>query len=283
MIPQLVAEWEKGYKIVCAVKKQSKENRFVRFLRTIYYKLVRKLSSVRQIEHFTGTGLYDRSFVDVLAGLDDPAAVFCAASLPNSGLRSSKFRTSKQRRRAGKTSNNFSTLYDAAMLSFTTYTKAPIRCFTLIGLALAALSLLGAIVFGILAGVGYVNFLLGVIVCVIAFLLSGAYIRDRHSGRIRPHAEKRKFRTGRSSWRSAASLRYGGREGGTPCRKQCRRRAPCAARRRRGAGERLNQEEPERKKKLFFKPPCRFFAKGGFFYAVFLQIARIPRPRPSDY
>ena len=73
MIPQLVAEWEKGYKIVCAVKKQSKENRFVRFLRTIYYKLVRKLSSVRQIEHFTGTGLYDRAFVDVLAKLDDPA------------------------------------------------------------------------------------------------------------------------------------------------------------------------------------------------------------------
>ncbi len=175
MIPQLVAEWEKGYKIVCAVKKQSKENRFVRFLRTIYYKLVRKLSSVRQIEHFTGFGLYDRSFVDVLAGLDDPAP-FLRGIVAELGFKIVEVPYEQQRRRAGKTSNNFSTLYDAAMLSFTTYTKAPIRCFTLIGLALAALSLLGAIVFGILAGVGYVNFLLGVIVCVIAFLLSGAYI-----------------------------------------------------------------------------------------------------------
>ncbi|MBQ3056996.1 MAG: glycosyltransferase family 2 protein, partial [Clostridia bacterium] len=72
MIPRLVAKWEEGYRIVCAVKTKSRENKLMRFARTCYYKLIRRMSTVDQIEHFTGFGLYDRSFVDVLRALDDP-------------------------------------------------------------------------------------------------------------------------------------------------------------------------------------------------------------------
>ena len=71
MIPKLVKEWENGYKIVCAIKTSSKENKFIRFLRTSYYKLIKKLSDVDQIEHFTGFGLYDKEFIEVLRNLDD--------------------------------------------------------------------------------------------------------------------------------------------------------------------------------------------------------------------
>ena len=42
LIPRLVHEWEKGYKIVSAIKTESEENRLVRFLRTCYYKLIKK-------------------------------------------------------------------------------------------------------------------------------------------------------------------------------------------------------------------------------------------------
>ena len=72
MIPKLVHEWENGYKIVCAIKKTSKENKIIRFLRTCYYKLIKKMSDVEQIEHFTGFGLYDKSFIEVLRNLKDP-------------------------------------------------------------------------------------------------------------------------------------------------------------------------------------------------------------------
>ena len=51
VIPRLVAEWEKGYKIVCAVKTSSKENPVMYFLRSCYYKMIKKMSSVDQIEH----------------------------------------------------------------------------------------------------------------------------------------------------------------------------------------------------------------------------------------
>ena len=73
LIPTLVAEWEKGHRVVCAVKTKSRENPVMRFFRTCYYKLLRATSSVEQIEHFTGFGLYDRSFLDVLKELDDPS------------------------------------------------------------------------------------------------------------------------------------------------------------------------------------------------------------------
>ena len=72
MIPKFIEEWENGYKIVIAIKTSSRENKFVRFLRTCYYKLIKKFSDVEQIEHFTGFGLYDRSFVNVLKDLNDP-------------------------------------------------------------------------------------------------------------------------------------------------------------------------------------------------------------------
>ncbi len=47
MIPRFVAEWEKGYKIVIGRKTQSKENPVMYWLRGCYYKLIKKMSSLR--------------------------------------------------------------------------------------------------------------------------------------------------------------------------------------------------------------------------------------------
>ena len=66
MIPQFVHEWENGYKIVCAIKSSSKENKLMYWARSCYYKMIKKMSSVEQIEHFTGFALYDRDFINVL-------------------------------------------------------------------------------------------------------------------------------------------------------------------------------------------------------------------------
>ena len=50
MIPKFIKEWENGYKIVCGIKASSRENPIMRFLRTCYYKLIKKMSDVEQIE-----------------------------------------------------------------------------------------------------------------------------------------------------------------------------------------------------------------------------------------
>ena len=146
LIPRFVAEWEKGYKIVSAIKTQSEENKIVRFLRTCYYKAIKKMSSVEQIEHFTGTGLYDKSFIDVLRELDDPMP-FLRGIVAELGPLRKDIEYTQAKRRAGKTHNNWYTLYDAAMLSFTSYTKVGLRIATIMGFLFSLLTMLIAIIY----------------------------------------------------------------------------------------------------------------------------------------
>ena len=149
MIPKLVHKWEEGYKIVCAIKSKSKENPIMYMMRAIYYKFIHKVSSVSMIEQFTGFGLYDRSFLDVLKNLGD-STPFYRGLVPELGFDIAKIEYTQQERRAGMTSNNFKTLYDAAMLSFTSYTKIFLRMPTILGAALTAGSVLGAIIYFII-------------------------------------------------------------------------------------------------------------------------------------
>ncbi len=142
LLPVLVEKWEQGHAVVCAIKTRSEENKLVRFLRSCYYKLIRKTSSVEQIEHFTGFGLYDRRFLDVMRALDDPTP-FLRGVVAELGFARCEVPYTQKRRRAGRTSNNYKTLYDAAMVSFTTYTKTPIRAMMAVGIFLLFFSVLG--------------------------------------------------------------------------------------------------------------------------------------------
>lgn len=146
MIPKLVAEWEKGYKIVSAIKTTTKENKVIRFLRTCYYKTIKKMSDVEQIEHFTGFGLYDRDFLEVMRELKDPTP-FLRGIVAELGFKRKDIPYEQQRRKTGKTKNNWYSLYDAAMLSFTSYTKVGMRVCTLLGFFTAFISILIGLVY----------------------------------------------------------------------------------------------------------------------------------------
>lgn len=173
VIPRLVAEWEKGYKIVCAVKTSSKENPIMYFLRSCYYKLIKKMSSVDQIEHFTGFGLYDKSFVKVLRDLKDPIP-FIRGIVGELGFKRTEIEYTQAQRRAGKTHNNFYTLYDAAMLSFTSYTKIGLRIATFLGAAFAGLSIIVAIVYFILKLIYWNRFQAGMVPLIILVSLTSS-------------------------------------------------------------------------------------------------------------
>ncbi len=161
MIPIFIKEWEKGYKIVSAIKTASKENRFVYLLRSFYYKLIKKMSDVEQIEHFTGFGLYDKSFIDILKTLDDPSP-FLRGIVAEFGYKRKDITYEQQRRRAGKSSNNWYRLYDAAMLSITSYTKVGLRLATFIGFICGGLSAVVAIIYLILKLIHWDSFQAGI-------------------------------------------------------------------------------------------------------------------------
>ncbi|MGN0480058.1 MAG: glycosyltransferase family 2 protein [Lachnospiraceae bacterium] len=173
VIPELVKKWEEGYKIVCAVKSKSKESKIMYFLRTCYYKLIRKMSDVDQIEHFTGFGLYDKSFVQVLRDLKDPIP-FIRGIVGELGFKRTEVEYTQAKRRAGKTHNNFFTLYDAAMLSFTSYTKIGRRIATFIGAIVSGISLIVGIVYLILKLVYWDRFAAGMapLIIIVTFMSS---------------------------------------------------------------------------------------------------------------
>ena len=149
LIPQFVAAWEEGYKIVIGRKTKSRENPLLFWARGVYYKMLRKMSSTEIIEQFTGFGLYDKSFVETLRQLNDPTP-FMRGLVAELGPERKEIEYEQPKRRAGKTHNNFFTLYDAAMLSFTSYTKSGLRIATFAGFIIAFLSFLFGMVYLVL-------------------------------------------------------------------------------------------------------------------------------------
>ncbi len=176
MIPKFVKEWENGYKIVIGVKKKSQESKLVYFLRSLYYKLIKKFSEVEQIEHFTGFGLYDKDFIQVLRDLDDPEP-YLRGIVAELGFERKEIPFVQPKRERGKSSNNWYRLYDGAMLGITSYTKIGLRMATIVGFIISFLSILVAFVYLILKLCMWNSFQAGMAPLLIGvFLLGGMQI-----------------------------------------------------------------------------------------------------------
>ena len=173
MIPKYVHEWENGYKIVIGIKTGSKENPIMYALRSCYYKMIKKLSDVEQIEHFTGSGLYDRDFIEILRELDDPTP-FLRGIVAELGYKRKEIPYIQPQRRAGKTHNNFYRLYDAAMLSVTSYTKVGLRLATIFGSICAAISMIVAIVYLVMKLLHWYDFPAGMAPVLIGMCFLGS-------------------------------------------------------------------------------------------------------------
>lgn len=131
-LPEFIRKWEEGYKVVIGVKNKSKEPGIFFFLRSLYYRVLRRLSDVPLIDNFTGFGLYDRKVIDILRELNDPYPYF-RGLIADLGFERAQIEFEQPRRRRGISKNNFYTLYDIAMLGVTGYTKIPLRLATMFG------------------------------------------------------------------------------------------------------------------------------------------------------
>lgn len=173
LIPDMVKEWEAGSMIVVMQKTESRESRLIYWLRSCYYRMIKKFSSVQQIEHFTGFGLYDRSFIAVLKTLKDPIP-FLRGIVAELGYKTKFIPYTQAERRAGFTHNNFFTLYDAAMLSFTSYTTIGLRLATFLGFGVAGLSVLIALVYLVMKLIYWDRFVAGTAPILIGMFFLGA-------------------------------------------------------------------------------------------------------------
>ena len=146
LISEYIKEWEKGSKIVLGQRITSDTNFLLNFFKSIFYKFIGSISEISLMRNTTGSGLFTREIIEQIRKIDDPYPYFRGLiSEISSEIKLVKFH--QPERAAGKTKNNFYTLYDIGVLGIVKHSKVPLRIMTFIGLTTSILSIIVAAVF----------------------------------------------------------------------------------------------------------------------------------------
>lgn len=148
LIPKYVQEWEAGYKIVLGQKTSSKESKIKYALRKLYYRFMRRNADAKFIEQVTASGLYDRDFIEILKGIDEPRP-FLRGIIAEMGYSIKLVQYEQPKRRSGKSKNGIFGYYDTVMQSITSYTKTGVRAAVFLGVVATIGSLLTVLGFSI--------------------------------------------------------------------------------------------------------------------------------------
>ncbi len=173
LLTTFVKKWEEGYKVIIGQKTHSDENHFMYSMRSLYYKVIGKLSSSKQIQHFNGFGLYDKAFIDVIKELDDPAP-YLKGIVAEFAMKQCIIPYEQAASERGKSGFNFIKYYDAAMLGITSYTKSLMRLATFVGAGLGIVSALFAIFIFISKLLNWNNYPMGTATIIIGIFFIGA-------------------------------------------------------------------------------------------------------------
>jgi len=176
IIPEFIAQWEGGYKLVMAIKPFSQGSRLMHFFRKMYYRFLDAISEVEIIKDSTGFGLYDKEVLDQLREINDPYP-FLRGLICELGHTVKTLPFVQPRRSRGITKNNFYSLFDIAMLGVVSHSKVPIRIAAFSGVLMGFLSIMTAFIFLILKLVFWNSFPLGSAPIVITlFFLFGVQL-----------------------------------------------------------------------------------------------------------
>lgn len=146
LIPEFLARWRDGYKVVLGVKASSEESAMLFALRKIGYAVIDRLSEVKQVRNCTGFGLYDQAFLTAIRQLSDPYPYF-RGIVAELGFEYATVPYSQPQRVSGVTKNNAYRLYDLGIQGIVNHSKVPLRLATMLGLVSSFFSFIAAIVY----------------------------------------------------------------------------------------------------------------------------------------
>ena len=173
LITKYIEEWENGSKVVMGQKDSSDENFLKHHMKNIAYKFINKISDNPLLINTTGSGLYDKSIIDIIKKIDDPYPYF--RGLISEITNETKLIKYHQPKRVkGKTKNNFYTLYDIGILGIIKHSKIPLRLMTFLGFLFSFFSILTAIIFFIYKLIYWDSFDLGIAPIIIGVFALGS-------------------------------------------------------------------------------------------------------------
>jgi hypothetical protein len=173
LITQYIKEWENGSKVVMGQKDSSDENFLIHHIKNIGYKFINKISDDPLLINTTGSGLYDKSIIDIIKKIDDPYPYFrgLISEITNE---TKLIKYHQPKRTKGKTKNNFYTLYDIGILGIVKHSKIPLRLMTIFGFLFSFFSILTAIIFFVYKLIYWDSFDLGVAPIIIGLFALGS-------------------------------------------------------------------------------------------------------------
>jgi len=141
MIVDFIRANEEGYNIVLAIKVNSQEKRLMYKARSLYYRLLNRITDTEIYENYTGFGLYDRKTIEALRRMPD-AYPFFRGMISEIGYKVKKIPYNQPVRVKGVTKNNFYTLYDIGILGLINNSKVLLRLSIFIGFIVGFLSII---------------------------------------------------------------------------------------------------------------------------------------------
>jgi len=141
MILDFIRANEEGYNIVLAIKVNSQEKRLMYKVRSLYYRLLNRITDTEIYENNTGFGLYDRRTIEALRRMPD-AYPFFRGMISEIGYKVKKIPYNQPVRVKGVTKNNFYTLYDIGILGLINNSKVLLRLSIFIGFIVGFLSII---------------------------------------------------------------------------------------------------------------------------------------------
>lgn len=132
LIPQFVRKWEEGYKVVAAIKKETKDSLVMGLTRKLYYEIVTYLSETTLIKNFNGFGLYDQSIIQLIKNLHDNDP-YMRGLVSETGYEIARIEYSQSARKSGRSKNSLYDLYAQAMTGILSQSRLPLRLISFFG------------------------------------------------------------------------------------------------------------------------------------------------------
>lgn len=141
LIQDLIAQWQKGYEVVYAVRRSRQgESWLKRLTAYLFYKVLNRMSSTAIPQNTGDFRLLDRCVVDTLKELPERNR-FMKGLVSWVGFRQTAIYFDRAPRLHGHTKWNYWKLWNFALDGITSFSSMPLKIWTYIGLILSGLSL----------------------------------------------------------------------------------------------------------------------------------------------
>lgn len=142
---ELIEKWENGSDVVLLRRKNSNKNYLMSKFRNLFYKILNAVSDIKLPEKTPGIGIFDKKVISEIRKRYDPLP-YTRGLVAELGYKISYIDFNEELRKRGKSSYNFNTLLNFALIGFIKHGK-PLRLFMISGVFLGMLSFLTALFF----------------------------------------------------------------------------------------------------------------------------------------